>query len=150
MSKVKEAVKFAVKAHGDQRYGSLPYSFHLDKVYRNTVKFGGSEVHQVVAWLHDTIEDTSVTKADLAKSFGSSVATLVDLVSNRTSKDATYRRIRSNKDAVFVKLCDRLANLQVGEKIGMYRKQFPAFKAALYKKGEFEVLWIAIENRLGI
>jgi (p)ppGpp synthase/HD superfamily hydrolase len=145
---VKEAAKFAIKAHGSQTYGSKPYAHHLEQVYRNVVKYGGSPVLQMAAWLHDVIEDTSTTKAEVSKKFGSAVATIVDLVSNRGSKEATYKRIRSNKGAVFVKLCDRLANVSVGEKNDMYRKMHSLFKSILYKPGEFDSLWKEIERRL--
>ena len=150
MSNVKEAAKFAVKAHGSQRYGGKPYSYHLEKVYRNVVRFGGSNEHQMAAWLHDVIEDTSVTKDDVAKKFGSKVAKIVDLVSNQASKEATYKRIRTDKDAVFVKLCDRLANVSEGGKLDMYRKQQRTFKPILYKKGEFDALWKAIDQKIGV
>ena len=104
----------------------------------------------MAAWLHDVIEDTSVTKGDVAKTFGSKVAKIVDLVSNQASKEATYKRIRSSKDAVFVKLCDRLANVAEGGKLDMYRKQYQLFSNILYKRGEFDALWKAIEKTLGI
>jgi (p)ppGpp synthase/HD superfamily hydrolase len=145
---VKEAAKFAVKAHGNQSYGGKPYAYHLEQVYKNTVKYGGSTTQQIAAWLHDVIEDTSTTKAEVSKEFGSAVATLVDLLSNRGSKETTYKRIRSSKDAVFVKLCDRLANVSAGAKNDMYRKQHPLFKSILYKSGEFDSLWKEIDRRL--
>lgn len=148
MNIVKDAAKFAAKAHGQQRYGDKAYSYHLEKVYRNTTRFGGSEVHQATAWLHDVIEDTSVTKSDIAKAFGSKVAKIVDLVSNRGTKEATFKRIRADKDAVFVKLCDRLANVTAGAKNNKYRKEHSLFKSILYKKGEFDALWKAIDLKL--
>jgi (p)ppGpp synthase/HD superfamily hydrolase len=150
MNKVKDAAKFAIKAHGNQRYGGKPYSYHLEKVYKNAVKHGGSETQQIAAWLHDTIEDTSVTSSDISKEFGSSVARLVDLVSNLSSKETTFKRIRTSKDAVFVKLCDRLANVTEGAKNDKYRKEHPLFKSILYKQGEFESLWRAIDQKLGM
>ena len=150
MATVKDAAKFAVKSHGNQSYGSQPYSYHLEKVYKNTVRFGGSEVEQQAAWLHDVIEDTKITKSDVAKAFGGKVARIVDLVSNRASKEATFKRVRTDRSAVFVKLCDRLANVSAGSKNDMYRKRHPVFKSILYKKGEFEALWKAIDKALGL
>lgn len=150
MANVKDAAKFALKAHGNQKYGSQPYSYHLDKVYQNAVRYGGSEPAKQAAWLHDTIEDTSVTKADVARAFGGNVAKIVDLVSNRPTKLATNKRIRTSRDAVFVKLCDRLANTSEGQKNDKYRKAHPLFKEILYRKGEFEALWKAIDKALGV
>ncbi len=150
MATVKDAAKFAARSHGTQRYGGRPYTWHLEQVYKNTVKFGGSEVEQQAAWLHDVIEDTPVTRSDVAKAFGGTVAKIVDLVSNRASKEATFKRVRSDRSAVFVKLCDRLANVSVGAKNDMYRKRHPVFKGILYRKGEFEALWKAIDKALGL
>jgi (p)ppGpp synthase/HD superfamily hydrolase len=146
---IKEAAKFAIKAHGGQQYGvGTPYTYHLAQVYTLARRFGGSTDEQAAAWLHDVLEDTSVTKAELQQQFGSNIANIVDLVSNRESKEATFQRIRASKSAVFVKLCDRLANVTAGAKINMYRKQHPTFKSILYKKGEFENLWKMIDKQL--
>jgi (p)ppGpp synthase/HD superfamily hydrolase len=148
MSNVKDAAKFAIKAHGSQKYGGKPYAYHLEKVYQNAVRYGGSDFHQMAAWLHDTLEDTRVSKADIQNEFGSRVAKIVSLVSNQGSKEATYRRIRSDKDAVFVKLVDRLANVSEGGKVNMYRKQHQLFKSILFKPGEFDALWKALGQKL--
>lgn len=150
MANVRDAAKFAARAHGTQRYGSQPYTYHLEQVYKNTVKFGGSDTEQQAGWLHDVIEDTSVTRSEVAKAFGGKVAQIVDLVSNRASKEATFKRVRTDRSAVFVKLCDRLANVSVGSKNSMYRKHHPVFKEILYRKGEFEALWRAIDKALGL
>ena len=150
MATVKDAAKFALKAHGNQKYGSHPYGYHLEKVYKNAVRYGGSGPSLQAAWLHDTIEDTPITKADVARAFGGNVAKIVDLVSNRPSKETTNKRIRTSKDAVFVKLCDRLANTTEGQKNDKYRKAHPLFKSILYRKGEFDALWKAIDKALGV
>lgn len=146
---MKQSAKFAIQAHGDQMYGSNPYSYHLFKVFQNVVKYGGSDLHQQVAWLHDVVEDTTFTVEDIAERFGGTVAKLVDLLTNQKSKEETFKRIRTDSDAVFVKLCDRLANIEEGDKIKMYRKRHPLFKSFLYKPEEFEDLWEAIEQQLG-
>lgn len=140
---------FANTAHGDQKYGKdKPYSYHLDKVYDNAVKFGGSRTAQIAARLHDVLEDTSVPYETIEEKFGKDVADVVQLVSNLPDKAETYRRIRTNPDAVFVKLCDRLANVSEGQKNDKYRKEQPLFKSILYRPGEFDELWNAIEERL--
>jgi len=147
---VKEAAKFAIEAHGGQRYGErTPYAYHLALTYQNAKRFSGSTNEQMAAWLHDVVEDTSVTLADVQKRFGYSVAHIIDLVTNTGSKEATYKRIRTSQHAVFVKLCDRLANIMSGSKNDMYKKQQPLFKSILYRKGEFENLWQAIDKHLG-
>ncbi len=143
-----KAEEVATYAHQGQRYGLHPYTYHLNKVYQNAVKFGGSSVERQVSWLHDVIEDTAMTEDQLQRIFGEKVAHLVDLLTNRSSKEETYKRIRTDPQAVFVKLCDRLANVEGGEKNEMYRKQQPLFKSILYRPGEYESLWHELDTKL--
>lgn len=150
MKTVKDAAEFAVRSHGNQKYGGRPYSYHLMQVYTNAVKFGGNTVTQMAAWLHDTIEDTRVTKYELSERFGSDVANIVDLVSNQGSKESTFYRIRRDPRAVFVKLCDRLANVTSGELNNKYRKEHTLFRSILHRDGEFEPLWQEIEEKLKV
>jgi (p)ppGpp synthase/HD superfamily hydrolase len=140
--------EFAVKAHGDQKYGDNPYSYHLDKVVNNATKFGGNEKQIQAAYLHDVLEDTSVSKEELEQNFGKEITNIVDLLSNTGNKEETFKRIRTNPDAVFVKLCDRLANVSEGQKNNKYKKEHPLFKSILYKKGEFDELWNKIDSIL--
>lgn len=150
MNKINDAAEFALTAHGDQMYGPLPYSYHLGMVVVNVVMYGGGSVAQMAGWLHDTIEDTDVTKDAIAYEFGDDVAEIVDLVSNRPTQEETNHRIRTSRDAVFVKLCDRLANVTEGKKNDKYRKAHPLFKSILYRKGEFDGLWKAIDKALEV
>jgi (p)ppGpp synthase/HD superfamily hydrolase len=57
-----KAREFAIKAHGEQKYGEFPYSVHLDEVATIAKPYGESA--EIVAYLHDVIEDTSVTKKE--------------------------------------------------------------------------------------
>ena len=76
---VAKALDFATKAHGDQvrKYTGEPYTNHLVEVMNivRTVKSDDSML--AAALLHDTIEDTSVTEADVKKEFGDRIAQLV-------------------------------------------------------------------------
>lgn len=147
---IDKTVSFAIRVHGDQKYGDKPYEYHLKQVFDNAVKFGGSLAARQAAILHDTLEDTAVTKPELEAQFGPKVAHLVDLLTNQPSKENTYRRIRTDPEAVFVKLCDRLANVSEGQKNGKYRKEHSLFKSILYRRGEYDTLWHAIDAALGV
>lgn len=68
---------FAVKAHGDQQYGQHPYSYHLDAVAALVVPFG--EDFQIVAYLHDTVEDTATTVEEIEATFGRAIAECVSI-----------------------------------------------------------------------
>ena len=162
MDTVKDAATFAAKVHGDQEYGpDLPYTYHLDQVCEIVKRFGGTTTHQIAAWLHDVVEDTPVKVIEVQTKFGSRIAQIVDLVSNRKptkpvtpeskreAKRKTWNLTRCSKDAVFVKLCDRLANVTAGSKNDMYRGQHATFKSILYREGEFDELWKEIDQKLG-
>ena len=55
------ARRMAVEAHGAQKYGVRPYSDHLDEVAALCTSHGKDA--QIVAYLHDALEDTSLTVA---------------------------------------------------------------------------------------
>lgn len=147
---VNKAATLAIRAHGGQMYGDKPYKYHLKKVYDNAVRYGGTIAARVAAVLHDTLEDTRLSKEEIAKEFTPKVAHIVDLLTNQPSKEETFRRIRTDSTAVFVKLCDRLANVQEGQKNDKYRKEHQLFKEMLYTPGEYDTLWYAIDKALGV
>ena len=146
----KSTLDFAKTVHGDQKYGTKPYIYHLRQVFDIAVSHGGSADELKASILHDVLEDTQVSKEVLEKQFGPKVAHLVDLLSNQPSKKETFERIRTDKSAVFVKLCDRLANVYNKAKNEKYRREQPLFKSILYKPGEFDSLWSEIEHQLEI
>lgn len=160
------AKKFAFKAHRsvNHRYGWKPYSFHLRMVVKYVKKYkhlllSNSEAHIaiIVAWLHDTIEDCRFTYNDIKKEFGEDVAEHVYNLSNnkgRTRKDranrAYYEGIRNNEITVFVKICDRLANVEnsINEGSDMaqkYGSEHGSFKEELYTK-RFESMFADMED----
>jgi (p)ppGpp synthase/HD superfamily hydrolase len=145
---------FAVAAHGDQEYGDLPYVDHLQEVAITLCRFGvRGPIILAAAWLHDVLEDTSVTPADLAFSFGPEVTALVVAVTNEPGANRKERAIRTypkirrfGKDAVVLKLADRIANTEHSiarqtPQLKMYRREFPEFSTALYASGEADAMW---------
>jgi (p)ppGpp synthase/HD superfamily hydrolase len=142
------AREFAIKAHGDQRYGQLPYESHLRDVVLVMLRFGVTDPALAdAAWLHDVIEDCAVRSQTLIDKFGEDVGDVVWAVSgfgnNRAARNAdAYRKIGNyGKRAVILKLADRIANMEHSIATGtshleMYRREFPAFEAALYRAGE--------------
>jgi len=71
-----KARRFAIKAHGSQKYGAKPYSVHLDAVACIVESFGVQA--QVIAFLHDVVEDTDTTVPEIAAVFGLFVAQCAD------------------------------------------------------------------------
>jgi (p)ppGpp synthase/HD superfamily hydrolase len=85
-------------------------------------------------WAHDLIEDCRVSYNDVKGHLGQEVADIVYAVSNDKGKsrseragDKYYEGIRNTPGAVFVKLCDRIANVQ-------YSKMTKSRMFEMYKK----------------
>lgn len=152
------AQRLAAHYHQGQSYGEKPYTAHLADVVAVLKRFGVTNpVLLAAGWLHDAIEDTSVTFEQLEAEFGQDVANLVAAVtsesgSNRKERNAkTYLKIRENPDAVVLKLCDRIANVEASlqthpPKLKMYRSEFPTFQAALKQEGAGQKLWEHLEE----
>lgn len=95
-------------------------------------------------WLHDTIEDCRITYNDLKKVFGAEIAEMVFAVTNNRGRtrderadEDYYRGIRNTPYATFIKLCDRLANVEYSAVFGeermmdVYRSEAPHFFSAI-------------------
>ena len=144
MSMVEKAKQFAIEAHGAQKYGRQPYSYHLQTVATVLGEFGyhGEELHSA-AWLHDVLEDTPRTYEDLIRAgFPETVATYVQCVtavgspSRKERNKLTYPKIRKSPEATILKLADRIANVREcinnrDPKLRMYRSEYPDFRTAL-------------------
>jgi len=95
---IKKARDFAINAHKDQKYGAMPYLVHLDAVASIVKLFG--ERAQVIALLHDVVEDTASSVADIKALFGDFIAKCVHILtdepgeSREIRKSATYQKWR--------------------------------------------------------
>jgi guanosine-3',5'-bis(diphosphate) 3'-pyrophosphohydrolase len=158
---IKKAREFAVKHHGDQLYGDQPYAVHLEAVYNTLVRHGCTNENLLAAaWLHDVIEDTHVTAEFLLEYMPVVVVMYVEAVttgpgSNRKERNLhTYPRTRMFGESVQLKLADRISNVRAslagGSKLyGMYSKEYPDFRAALYRPKEFDSMWQELDYLMG-
>jgi (p)ppGpp synthase/HD superfamily hydrolase len=157
---LQHARDFAIKAHGDQRYGGFPYVLHLDDTYEIVRRFNLHPALEVMAYLHDVLEDTSVTFEELKKEFSWQIADVVRKVTDELGKNRkerhllTYPKTRTDPVAVALKLCDRIANVQhcltVGtDRLSMYKKEHAEFKKALYRPDEWEDIWNYLDRLIG-
>ncbi|NRQ32664.1 bifunctional (p)ppGpp synthetase/guanosine-3',5'-bis(diphosphate) 3'-pyrophosphohydrolase [Nonomuraea sp. NN258] len=112
------AVEFAVRRHGvQQRPTGAPYREHLLEALEVAVTGAGLDDGDVLTAivLHDVVEDTPCTEADVAARFGPVVAGLVRWVTKPKggTKEAYLRALATAPSrAVLVKLADRVSNVQ--------------------------------------
>ncbi|MEU7740077.1 HD domain-containing protein [Nonomuraea sp. NPDC049158] len=129
---LEEAVAFAELRHGDQlRPTGVPYLEHLLEALEIAVR--GAQVRDpdvlVAIVLHDVVEDTPCTRADIAERFGAHVAELVAWVTkpsvpapqDKPAVKAAYLRglAEAPPQAVLVKLADRVSNVQELHRVPM-------------------------------
>ena len=99
------AMKIAYNAHlGQLDYNDVPYIFHPYHLAEQM----DDEISCTVALLHDVVEDTSLTFADLEQIFPKQVVEIVKLLTH-DEKDNYFdyiRKIKTNAIATKVKLAD--------------------------------------------
>jgi (p)ppGpp synthase/HD superfamily hydrolase len=117
------ALDFAARKHVHQRRkGELaePYVNHLSDVARLLAEATkGEDIAVVIAGLlHDTIEDTETTFAELTKEFGAEVAGLVsEVTDDKSLPKAERKRLqvetapKKSARARMIKLADKTSNL---------------------------------------
>jgi len=117
-----DVLAFATEAHKGQtrKYTGEDYIVHPISVSKLVKKHGGSEIQQAGALLHDVVEDTQYTLADINANFGSQVATLVKWLTDtsrpedgnrKTRKEIDRNRLGSAPaDAQMIKLADMIDN----------------------------------------
>lgn len=164
------AAGYAVARHGGQRYGDRPYVAHLaavravlsDALSASSLDPGTQRALGVAAWLHDVVEDTSATQGEIEARFGADVSALVWAVtgvgSTREERSAAaYEKIRATPHAVWLKLADRIANVEASggrpDKRAMYASEQAAFRAALDRLGpslQTSALWARLDAALAV
>jgi guanosine-3',5'-bis(diphosphate) 3'-pyrophosphohydrolase len=123
------AYVYAMKAHGNQKRasGELYFSHPLEVAAILTdLKLDDATI--VTALLHDVIEDTPITRAEIDQLFGPEIGTLVDgltkirrldLVTKKAEQAENFRKllvaISSDIRVLLVKLADRLHNMRTLE-----------------------------------
>lgn len=135
----KEARMIGVKAHSNQTYDDIfPYEKHLDDVRDILERFGFSGMYIIGAYLHDAMEDDSISYSKVKKHYGIEIAEMVYCVTDERGRDReekkrkTLPKTASNSDAIILKLADRIANVEHAGKIEMYAKEYKEFKEALF------------------
>jgi (p)ppGpp synthase/HD superfamily hydrolase len=161
-------IAFAIQSHAsvNQEYDGLPYSVHLSMVFSQAMKFidhipqhRRNDVLNAV-WLHDTIEDCRLTYNDILKVSNKEVAELVYALTNEKGKirderanEKYYKGICETQFAVFIKLCDRLANVIYSKDTNsrmfdVYKKENKKFLKCLLPTPDQELPYRELVNEL--
>ncbi|EKS38326.1 RelA/SpoT family protein [Afipia broomeae ATCC 49717] len=123
------AYVYAMMAHGEQKRASGdPYFSHPLEVAAILTNLKLDDATIVAALLHDTIEDTESTRAEIDQMFGSEIGALVDgltklkrleLVSREAKQAENLRKlllaIADDVRVLLIKLADRLHNMRTLE-----------------------------------
>ena len=123
------AYVYAMKAHGSQtRASGAPYFSHPLEVAAILTELKLDDATIIAALLHDVIEDTEATRAEIDELFGSEIGALVDgltkikrldLVSKEAAQAENLRKlllaISNDIRVLLVKLADRLHNMRTLE-----------------------------------
>ena len=126
MGRIRSAYEMAKRAHeGQLRKDGSPYVTHCVAAADISVDLGLDEDSICAALLHDVIEDTALTHADIAHSFGTAVADIVEGVTKLTrvqytsKEDEQMENLRKMlmamaKDirVILIKIADRLHNMR--------------------------------------
>ena len=134
---INRAYVFSMKAHGSQtRASGDPYFSHPIEVagILTDLKLDGETIATGI--LHDTIEDTVATPAEVERLFGANVARLVDGVTKLSKIEAQSENERAAENlrkfllalsddirVLLVKLADRLHNMRTLHHIGNEEKR---------------------------
>ena len=153
---VRKAYEFSAKAHeGQLRRSGEPYLQHPIAVAGVLTSLKTDVTAIVAALLHDTLEDTVATPAELEREFGKDVVHLVDGVtkigkitfrSYEEKQAENFRKmVLSMADdirVVLIKLADRLHNMRTLEHLSAPKRQEIA--------QETLEIYAPLANRLGI
>jgi GTP diphosphokinase / guanosine-3',5'-bis(diphosphate) 3'-diphosphatase len=123
------AYVYAMKAHSNQkRKSGQPYFMHPLEVAAILTEYKLDDATIATALLHDVIEDTDATRAEIEQLFGLEIGALVDgltkikrldLVSKKAEQAENFRKllvaISTDIRVLLVKLADRLHNMRTLE-----------------------------------
>lgn len=139
--------QYAIQCHTETNhlYNNQPYEVHLQMVVDAAQKF----IHlipvqmqaQVIAgcWVHDCIEDCRQTYNDVKKATSVEVAELAYALTNEKGRnraerasDKYYNDMKATPYAVFIKYCDRIANVTYSQQsnsrmFDVYKKENETF-----------------------
>ncbi len=156
VARIETAYHFSEAAHNGQfRASGEPYISHPLAVATILAQLRLDSQALIAALLHDVMEDTSVTKAEISRKFGKPVAELVDGVSKldriefETHEEAQAENFRKmllamarDVRVILIKLADRLHNMRTLDAVPPEKRRRIAHETL--------EIYAPIANRLGL
>ena len=156
ISQIKKAFQFADAAHlGQYRHSGEPYITHPVAVAELCATWRLDAPSIMAALLHDVIEDTGCSKADLIEKFGNKVAELVEgltkldkleFQSHAEAQADSFRKMfmamARDVRVILVKLADRTHNMRTLDAVPMEKRRRVA--------AETIEIYAPIAHRLGL
>jgi len=156
IAQIKKAFQFSDAAHlGQYRHSGEPYITHPVAVAELCATWRLDAPSIMAALLHDVIEDTGCTKADLVEKFGTKVAELVEgltkldkleFQSHAEAQAESFRKMfmamARDVRVILVKLADRTHNMRTLDAVPMAKRRRVA--------AETIEIYAPIAHRLGL
>ena len=161
MAVIDRAVEYAANKHRDQkRKDGSPYIIHPLAVAEIVAEMGLDTDAILGAILHDCIEDTDSTYDEIARQFGSTVASLVEGVTKLTRVEYTtleqqqmenlrkmFMAMSKDIRVVLIKICDRLHNTRTmqyqtpAKQISKSRETMDIYAPLAHRLGMQKIKW---------
>lgn len=122
---IEKAFNFAKKAHeGQKRASGDPYFTHVFETAKNLARYEMTPTTIAAGLMHDVLEDTKVSRAEMERQFGKEIVTLVEGVTKLgklkyrgeeqhvESLRKFFIAVAKDFRVLIIKLADRLHNLQ--------------------------------------
>ncbi|MCA1736798.1 MAG: bifunctional (p)ppGpp synthetase/guanosine-3',5'-bis(diphosphate) 3'-pyrophosphohydrolase [Actinobacteria bacterium] len=153
---LEEAYRVAERAHrGQIRKSGDPFITHPVAVTEILAEYGLDRPTLAAALLHDTVEDTDITLAQIESQFGSEIALLIDGVTKldriqyttpQEAQAATIRKMvvamAQDVRVLLMKLADRLHNIRTVSALRLEKQQRVALETL--------DVYVPLAHRLGV
>ena len=138
------AEKIARESHKNQkRWGGEPYIIHPEYVAKKVSHLG--EEYEIVAWLHDTVEDSLITYHFLiSEGFSETVIKAIKSITKDKNElyDDYIKRVQKNKIATAVKIEDIKHNLSTStDEQAKNKRIIYRLSLSILRKDGHEALW---------
>ena len=130
-----KSIKLAIEKHYGQMYGLKPYVYHLVNVYSEVRKYEINEEILSLAFLHDTLEDTKITKEELFE-ISSMMPEYVECLT-KVNLSSYFNNCSKYYETSIVKMADRIVNVRECVSFGKKKQFYKYYK----QRKKFRVIY---------